>query len=138
MKIYLIAKKLSHSFSKPIHNELSDYSYEYKELCEEELSSFLKEKDFDGLNVTIPYKEKVIPFLDSISPEAQRMGAVNTVVKKDGKLYGYNTDYYGFSYEIEKSGASIKDKDVVILGTGGYVCWPIIYAGKKLNVPTSE
>ncbi len=119
MKIYLIAKKLSHSFSKPIHNELSDYSYEYKELSEEELASFLEKKDFDGLNVTIPYKEKVIPFLDSISPEAQRMGAVNTVVKRDGKLYGYNTDYYGFSYEIEKSGASVKEKDVVILGTGG-------------------
>ena len=119
MNIYLIAKKLSHSFSKPIHNELSDYSYEYKELSEAEVEPFLRERDFDGLNVTIPYKEKVIPSLDSISPEAQRMGAVNTIVKKDGKLYGYNTDYYGFSYEIEKSGASIKDKDVVILGTGG-------------------
>jgi len=119
MKIYLIAKKLSHSFSKPIHNELSDYSYEYKELLEEELEEFLKKKDFDGLNVTIPYKEKVMPYLDYISPEAQKIGAVNTIVKKDAKLFGYNTDYYGFCYEIEEAKADLKGKDVVILGTGG-------------------
>ena len=119
MNIYLIAKKLSHSFSKPIHNELSDYSYEYKELLEEEVIPFLQEKDFDGLNVTIPYKEKVMPCLDYISPEAQKIGSVNTIVKKEGKLYGYNTDYYGFCYEIKEAGADLKGKDVVILGTGG-------------------
>ena len=119
MNIYLIAKKLSHSFSKPIHNELSDYSYEYKELSADEVVPFLEKKEFDGLNVTIPYKETVMPCLDYISPEAQKIGSVNTIVKKDGKLYGYNTDYYGFCYEIKESGADIKDKDVVILGTGG-------------------
>ncbi len=119
MKIYLIAKKLSHSFSKPIHNELADYSYEYRELSEEEVVPFLQEKDFDGLNVTIPYKEKVMPCLDYISPEAQKIGSVNTIVNKDGKLLGYNTDYYGFCYEIEESGADIEGKNVVILGTGG-------------------
>ena len=119
MNIYLIAKKLSHSFSKPIHNELSDYSYEYKELLEEDVVPFLEKKEFDGLNVTIPYKETVMPCLDYISPEAQKIGSVNTIVKKDDKLYGYNTDYYGFCYEIKEAGASLKDKDVVILGTGG-------------------
>ena len=113
MNIYLIAKKLGHSFSKPIHNELSDYSYEYKELEEEELDAFFAKKDFDGLNVTIPYKKTVIKYLDSISPESQKIGAVNTIVNKDGKLYGYNTDYYGFCYEIKESGADIKNKDVV-------------------------
>ena len=119
MRIYLIAKKLSHSFSKPIHNELSDYSYEYKELSEDEVEEFLRKKDFDGLNVTIPYKEKVIPFLDYISPEAQKIGAVNTIVNKDGKLFGYNTDYYGFCYEIKEADADLENKDVVIMGTGG-------------------
>ena len=119
MNIYLIAKKLSHSFSKPIHNELSDYSYEYKELTEEEVVPFLEKKEFDGMNVTIPYKETVMPCLDYISPEAQKIGSVNTIVKKDGKLYGYNTDYYGFCYEIKEAGADLKDRDVVILGTGG-------------------
>lgn len=119
MKIYLIAKKLSHSFSKPIHNELSDYSYEYMELLEEEVEGFLLKKDFDGLNVTIPYKEKVMPYLDYISPEAQKIGSVNTIVKKGSKLFGYNTDYYGFCYELEEARANLKGKDVVILGTGG-------------------
>ena len=119
MKIYLIAKKLSHSFSKPIHNELADYSYEYKELLENEAGEFLRKKEFDGLNVTIPYKQTVMEFMDEISPEAQRIGAVNTVLNKNGKLVGYNTDYYGFSYQIKESGADITGKDAIILGTGG-------------------
>ena len=119
MKCYLIAKKLGHSFSKPIHNALSDYSYDYKELAENELSEFFREKDFDGLNVTIPYKETVMQFLDEISPEAQKIGAVNTIVNRKGRLYGYNTDYYGFMYQAKESGAEIKWKDVVILGRGG-------------------
>lgn len=119
MKCYLIAKKLGHSFSKPIHNALSDYSYDYKELAENELSEFFREKDFDGLNVTIPYKETVMQFLDEISPEAQKIGAVNTIVNRKGRLYGYNTDYYGFMYQVKESGAEIKGKDVVILGRGG-------------------
>ncbi len=119
MKIFLIAKKLSHSFSKPIHNELADYSYEYKELEEFELEEFFAKKDFDGLNVTIPYKQTVMKYLDEISPEAQKIGAVNTVVNRKGRLCGYNTDHYGFSYEIKESGAEIKGKDVVVLGNGG-------------------
>lgn len=119
MNIYLIAKKLGHSFSKPIHNKLADYSYEYKELEENELEEFFNKREFDGLNVTIPYKRAVMEFLDEISDEAQKIGAVNTVVNKNGKLIGYNTDYYGFCYEIKESGADIENKDVVVLGNGG-------------------
>lgn len=119
MNIYLIAKKLSHSFSKPIHNELADYSYEYKELTENEVGEFLRKKEFAGLNVTIPYKQTVMEYMDEISPEAQRIGAVNTVLNKNGKLIGYNTDYYGFLHQIKDSGADIIGKDAVILGTGG-------------------
>ncbi len=141
MNIYLIAKKLSHSFSKPIHNELSDYSYEYKELLEEEVVPFLEKKEFDGMNVTIPYKETVMPYLDYISPEAQKIGSVNTIVKKDGKLYGYNTDYYGFCYEIKEAGADLKDKDVVILGTGGTAktayCVAVDMGAKSVRTVTS-
>lgn len=119
MNIYLIAKKLSHSFSKPIHNELADYSYEYKELSETEVGEFLRKKEFDGLNVTIPYKQTVMEYMDEISPEAQRIGAVNTVLNQNGRLIGNNTDYYGFSCQIKESGADITGKDAVILGTGG-------------------
>lgn len=119
MNIYLIAKKLSHSFSKPIHNELADYSYEYKELAENEVGEFLRKKEFAGLNVTIPYKQTVMEYMDQISPEATRIGAVNTVLNKNERLIGYNTDYYGFSYQIKETGAVIKGKDAVILGTGG-------------------
>ena len=119
MKCYLIAKKLGHSFSKLIHNELSDYEYEHKELEENELDAFFTKKDFDGLNVTIPYKQTVMKYLDAISPEAERIGAVNTVVNRNGKLTGHNTDYYGFMYEIREAGAEIEGKDVVVLGRGG-------------------
>ena len=119
MKCYLIAKKLSHSFSKPIHNALADYSYEYKELEENALADFFEKREFDGLNVTIPYKQEVMKYLDSISPEAEKIGAVNTIVKRDGKLLGYNTDYYGFGYQLTVAGTSVEGKDVVIIGRGG-------------------
>ena len=119
MKCYLIAKKLGHSFSKLIHNELAEYEYEHKELEENELDAFFTKKDFDGLNVTIPYKQTVMKYLDEISPEAKRIGAVNTIVNRGGKLIGHNTDYYGFMYEIKEAGAEIEGKDVVILGRGG-------------------
>ena len=119
MKCYLIAKKLGHSFSKLIHNSLSDYTYDYKEIDENELAEFFEKKEFDGLNVTIPYKETVMKYLDVISPEAERIGAVNTVVNRSGRLYGYNTDYYGFLYQVKEADAEISGKNVVILGRGG-------------------
>lgn len=120
MKQYgCIGKKLVHSFSKEIHGKLADYKYDLIELSEEEVKPFFEKKDFAALNVTMPYKETVIPYLDSVCDIAKRIGAVNTVVNKDGKLYGYNTDYYGMKALIEKIGVEIKGKKVLILGTGG-------------------
>ncbi len=120
MKKYgCIGKKLTHSFSKEIHSRLADYEYELIELKEEEIENFFTEKNFNAINVTIPYKQTVIPYLDLLSDVAKRIGAVNTIVNKDGKLYGYNTDYYGMKALIRKIGIDIKDKKVLILGTGG-------------------
>ena len=120
MKKYgCIGKKLGHSFSKDIHAKLADYKYELIELNEEEIDSFFKQKDFTAINVTIPYKQTVIPYLDSISEIANRIGAVNTIVNKDGKLLGYNTDYYGMKALIEKTGIDFQNKKILILGTGG-------------------
>ena len=120
MKKYgCIGKKLTHSFSKEIHAKLADYTYNLIELSEEEIAPFFEAKDFAAINVTIPYKQTVIPYLDSISSTAERIGAVNTIVNKDGKLYGYNTDYYGMKALIEKTGIDLSKKKVLILGTGG-------------------
>ncbi len=120
MKTYgCIGKKLTHSFSKEIHAKLADYEYNLIELAEEDIKPFFTKKDFEAINVTIPYKQTVIPYLDSISDIADRIGAVNTVVNKSGKLYGYNTDYYGMKALIEKVGINMQGKKVLVLGTGG-------------------
>lgn len=120
MKKYgCIGKKLLHSFSKEIHAKLAPYDYELIELSENEIPSFFEQKNFRAINVTIPYKETVIPYLDSISEIAKRIGAVNTIVNKNGKLHGYNTDYYGMKALIEKIGIDLQGKKVLILGTGG-------------------
>ena len=120
MKKYgCIGKKLTHSFSKEIHTMLADYEYELIELGEGEIKPFFEKKDFEAINVTIPYKETVIPYLYSVSEIAKRIGAVNTIVNMDGKLYGYNTDYYGMKSLIEKIGLDLKNKKVLVLGTGG-------------------
>ena len=120
MKKYgCIGKKLTHSFSKDIHAKLADYKYELIELAEEEIQPFFEEKDFEAINVTIPYKQTVIPYLDSVSEIAQKIGAVNTIVNRGGKLYGYNTDYYGMKALIERVGLDLQNKKVLILGTGG-------------------
>lgn len=120
MKKYgCIGKKLTHSFSREIHAKLADYEYELIELSEGEIAPFFEKKDFAAINVTIPYKQTVIPYLDWVSPIADRIGAVNTIVNKAGKLYGYNTDYYGMKALIERVGIVVSDKKVLILGTGG-------------------
>ena len=120
MKKYgCIGKKLTHSFSKEIHAKLTDYAYDLIELDEEEIAPFFEKKDFAAINVTIPYKQTVIPYLDSISEVAERIGAVNTIVNKDGKLCGYNTDYYGMKALIERIGIDLTGKKVLVLGTGG-------------------
>lgn len=147
MKCGLIGEHLGHSFSPLIHNELADYSYELCELDPSELEGFLKSGRLDAFNVTIPYKKQVMPYLDEISPEALSIGSVNTVVKdNEGKLHGYNTDYFGFSHMVDLSGIDISGTKAVVFGRGGAaltVCavlrdrgvreWVVI--GSKDNTP---
>ena len=116
----LLGRKLGHSYSPQIHAQLGTYRYSLFEKEPEELEDFLKHGDFSGLNVTVPYKKAVIPFLDELTPVAERLGAVNTIVRKsDGRLLGHNTDYFGFQSMAERSGVSFFGKKVLILGTGG-------------------
>lgn len=119
MEYGCIGEKLGHSFSKEIHNALATYNYELKELEKTEVDAFMKSHDFKAINVTIPYKQTVIPYLDFISDEAKAIGAVNTVVNKNGKLYGFNTDFFGMKSLIERTGIEINKKKVAILGGGG-------------------
>ncbi len=114
-----IGEHLTHSFSKEIHNLIEDYDYTLKEIKRENLDEFMTKKDFRAINVTIPYKELVIPHIDAISDTAKEIGAVNTVVNKDGVLYGYNTDFMGMRLMLEKHGIDPKGKKALILGTGG-------------------
>ncbi len=119
MKYGCIGEHLKHSFSKEIHNSLSDYEYELKEISKNEFCEFMTNHDFKAINVTIPYKEAVIPYLYSIDDAAKEIGAVNTIVNKEGRLYGYNTDFYGMSMLIAHAGIDLQNKKVAILGTGG-------------------
>ena len=102
MKYGLIGEKLGHSFSRDVHGMLADYEYELKEIPKNELDSFMIKREFKAINVTIPYKEAVIPHLYYISDEARAIGSVNTIVNRDGKLYGYNTDFSGMCAQINK------------------------------------
>ena len=120
MKSGLLGRKLGHSYSPQIHSFLGDYSYHLFEKEPEELEDFIKNGDFTGINVTIPYKKDVIPFLDELSPAAVKMGSVNTVVRrKDGTLFGHNTDYFGFVSLVHRSGIPVAGKKVLVLGSGG-------------------
>ena len=119
MEYGCIGEKLAHSFSKEIHNLLFDYEYEIKEIAKDELDEFMTRRNFKAINVTIPYKQDVIPYLDWISDVAKQIGAVNTIVNKDGKLYGYNTDFVGMTMLIEKNDIQIANKKVLVLGSGG-------------------
>ena len=118
MKYGLIGEKLGHSFSKEIHERLG-YDYELCEIASGELEGFMRAKDFDGINVTMPYKSAVIPYLDYIDEPAEKIGAVNTVINRDGKLYGYNTDFYGMQALIDHAEIDPYGKKVAILGSGG-------------------
>ena len=114
-----IGEKLGHSFSREIHARLFDYEYELCEIPKGELDSFMTKRDFKAINVTIPYKLDVIPHLYEISDTAKKIGAVNTIVNKDGKLYGYNTDFSGLCALIKRNGIEISGKKALILGSGG-------------------
>lgn len=115
----LIGGKLGHSYSKDIHEMLADYTYDLCPLSKEEFKTFMEEHSFKAINVTIPYKQDVIPYLDEMDDNAKAIGAVNTIVNKNGKLCGHNTDFSGFMYMLKKHNISIKDKKCVVLGDGG-------------------
>ncbi len=115
----LLGAHLPHSFSPAIHRRIGAYSYELVELAEGELSAFFAKRDFRALNVTIPYKQTVMPLLDEIDPRALEIGAVNTIVNREGRLYGYNTDFDGLLALISRIGVPLAGKNVYILGTGG-------------------
>ena len=116
----LIGEKLGHSFSPAIHGKLADYEYRLYELSPEQLGPFLEKKEFDGLNVTIPYKKTVIPYCDELTEAAKSIGSVNTIVKRaDGTLLGHNTDYDGIMWLLKNAGAQVLGKKAVVLGTGG-------------------
>jgi|AGTN01.2.fsa_nt_gi Shikimate 5-dehydrogenase len=117
-KFCLIGGKLAHSYSALIHREFG-YPYELVELKKEELAGFVSRGEYDGFNVTIPYKKDIIPLLSGIDDLAAEAGAVNTVVKRNGGYYGYNTDVPGMAYMLEDGGISLKNKKTLILGTGG-------------------
>ena len=116
----LLGEKLGHSYSPRIHGLLGDYTYTLFEKKPEELEEFLKNGDFSGINVTIPYKKAVIPYCKKLTPTAQRLGAVNTLVRDvAGDLIGHNTDYSGFTSMLEKSGLSVAGKKVLVLDENG-------------------
>lgn len=115
----LIGEKLGHSYSKQIHEKLADYSYELIPLTSEEFKSFMEKRDFSAINVTIPYKQAVLPYLDQLSDSAKSIGAVNAIVNLNGKLCGYNTDYLGFLYTLRVHHIGITGKKVLVLGNGG-------------------
>ncbi len=119
MQYGLIGEHLPHSFSKIIHEKIGLYEYELHEAAKDELDSFMKKREFKGINVTIPYKQDVIRYLDEISERAKKIGAVNTIVNRDGKLFGDNTDFGGMEALFEKMGLELSKRKVVILGTGG-------------------
>lgn len=114
-----IGEKLGHSFSKEIHGMIGAYDYELKEIPSDALDDFMRKKEFLGINVTIPYKERVMPHLYEIDEGALAIGSVNTVINRNGRLYGYNTDFYGMQKLFEHAGISVAGKKVAILGTGG-------------------
>lgn len=135
MEYGLIGEKLGHSYSKQIHALLADYTYELTPLTREEFPVFMEKKAFKAINVTIPYKCSVIPYLAQLDPLAARIGAVNTIVNRNGSLWGYNTDYFGFLYLLSENNISVAGKKVLVLGNGG-VAQPVFTALSELGAGT--
>ena len=119
MEYGLIGEKLSHSFSKTLHEKYLNTNYELISLTKEELKEFLLKKEFKGINVTIPYKKEVIQYLDYVDPLVKKIGACNTIINENGKLKGYNTDYFGFSFLLDENDVDVENKNIAILGSGG-------------------
>ena len=133
LKCGLLGGKLPHSYSPMIHGMLGDYDYSLFEKEEDKLQTFLESDEWDGLNVTIPYKKAVIPFLSSLSDTARAVGSVNTIVRNaEGELFGDNTDVYGFMEMVRHSGIFVEDKKVLVLGSGG-ASQSVVYALRIMN-----
>lgn len=147
LRIGLIGGKLGHSYSPEIHALLGmTYPYELQEVAPEEIGMFLETNPYDGFNVTIPYKKEIIPYLCGMSEIAARLGSVNTVLRTPDGWWGDNTDYYGFSYMVRRSGYDVRGKKAVVLGSGGVsptVCavladlgaHPVVVISHRENTP---
>ena len=119
MKCGLLGRHLGHSYSPQIHAMLESYSYVLFEKEPEQIEDFLKNGDWTGINVTVPYKKAVIPYLDDLTPIAKKLGAVNTIVRRDGKLIGHNTDYFGFQMLVDTLPIPLEHQKALVLGSGG-------------------
>ncbi len=133
----LLGEHLGHSYSPQIHALLGNYEYRIYEKSPDEVSDFIKNGGWDGINVTIPYKKVAASLCDELSDTARKLGSANTLVCKDGKIYGYNTDYYGFKSMVERSGIDVYGKKAIVLGSGGAsvtVCAVLADMGAKVAV----
>ncbi len=133
----LLGRTLGHSYSPEIHALLADYEYRLYEKTEAEVGDFLKNGRWDGLNVTIPYKKTAIKYCDELSETASATGSVNTLVKRDGKIYGDNTDVFGFLSLVRRSGIDVSGKKTLVLGSGGAsssVCFALNELGADVTV----
>lgn len=126
----LIGENVQFSFSKQIHKNLHSPSYELWSLSKEHFLTFLKQKNFNGINVTIPYKEVAIQVVDEVDSTAKTIGSINTIIKKDQKLIGYNTDYLGFEFLLDTYQIPLENKKIIILGSGG-TAKTVAYVAKK-------
>ena len=115
----LLGEHLGHSFSPFLHHSLGDEAYDLYELPKADLEAFVKQENVRGLNVTIPYKETVLPFADELSPAVEAIGAANTLYRRDGRLIAENTDVLGFLYLLEANGIDVTGKKVLVFGNGG-------------------
>ena len=142
MKVGLIGEKLGHSFSKPIHEQIADYTYDIMPLSREDFPVFMENKAFDAINVTIPYKEMVIPYCDFVDEKAAKIGAVNAIKNINGKLYATNTDFDGLKWMIENH-FDISGKVVAICGSGGtsktaFAVCEALHAGEIIRVARNK
>ena len=135
MKCGLLGRKLGHSYSPQIHRYLGEYSYELFEKEPEELDSFFAAPPFDAMNVTIPYKETVMKYCSEISDSAKKIGSVNTIVRRNGKFYGDNTDYYGFEFLVDSVCDDVNGKKVLIVGNGGAAKTAIAVISDRGGIP---
>lgn len=116
---YLIGNPLGHSWSVPIHQALAGYAYALHPILPDELDGFMRARGFEGLNVTIPYKQAVIPYCDELTDTAAKIGAVNTIYFENGKMIGHNTDYAGFAWLAKRAEIDFAGRQVYVLGSGG-------------------